>query len=408
MPTVPTLTITKSTPARNMNNTDSQTVRKIPRKLSGAGICGSCENDAQLEFMTCCRCMDRFHVRNCPEEDDQCTDTFFKGWPNILTRYPNFGYTCDDCQEKIKLNNEDILVNRLAVMEESIAFLVHEMKAMKENPTNASKDHPPPVTYADKVANKPAVIVIEKKQDEDSQTHNTNMNKLKDAAVQSSAGVLRTYKNGVQNTVLVCRNESSKEKLLPHVATIFPQHKVSTPPSRLPTVTIRDIESEISKIQLLEVIQKQNRDNGLTEVTEDNFNILFIKKVKAFNHNPETYQAVVRVSDQIRDTLKIAGDRVCINLQSCKVVDRLFVRRCNKCQEFKHFHRECKSEVSICGKCGEQHDTRQCASDITKCINCATNGHNHDHETSWFKCPSYLKEQEKLQQTIPYYNTKNM
>lgn len=299
-------------------------------------------------------------------------------------------------------------------MEDNISFLVHEIRAMKENPKtgtavpNQETQPQPAMSWAD-VANKPAVIVIEKKEGEDSETHTTNMSKLKDAAVQSSAAVLKTYKNGVQNTVLICRNEASKEKLLPHVNNIFTEHKVSTPPSRLPTVTIKDIESNISKEELLESIQKQNRDHGLTEVTVENFNILFIKKVNGYNHNPDTYQAVVRVSNEIRDTIKAAGNRVCINLQSCKVFDRLFVRRCNKCQQFKHFHRDCKSEVSICGKCGGQHDTRECESTNIKCINCANHGYNKlDHETSSPKCPSYLKEQEKLEKTIPYYNTKNL
>ena len=236
------------------------------------------------------------------------------------------------------------------------------------------------------------------------------MSKLTKAAVQSSASVLKTYQNGVDETVLVCQNESSKQKLLPHVNDIFPQQKVSTPLPRLPTVTIKDIETNISKDDLLEAVQKQNRDNGLPEVTAENFQIIFIKLVKSTNERfPDTYHAVVRVSDEIRNTFKVLGDRVYINLQSCRVVNRLFVRRCNKCQEFKHFHKECKAAHSTCGKCGEQHDTRACESDTRKCINCARHGHSQlSHETSWSRCPSYLREQEKLQKTIPYYDTKNV
>ena len=375
----------------------------------------TCEKDAQTESMTCITCLDRFHVNNC-EGEDQCTTTFLRGWPNILAKYPNFGYTCEDCLEKSKLNNGDILVNRLAVMEENIAFLVKEIKTMKQVPSTSNTINdtlpvlpPPVISYAEKAARKPAVIVIEKKQGEDAEMHNTNMNKLKDAAVQSSAGVLKTYQNGVESTVLVCKNESSKQKLMPHVGTIFPEHKVSTPPSRLPSITIKDIETNITKDELLRAIQKQNRDHEQVEVTQENFNILFIKQVKGFNNRPDSYQAVVRVTDEIRDSLKAAGDRVFINLQSCPVSKRLFVRRCNKCQEFRHFHKECKSEFSICGKCGDHHDTRQCLSPTTKCINCSNHGLNDiNHETSWSKCPCYKKEQDRLEKTIPYYNPKNI
>ena len=231
------------------------------------------------------------------------------------------------------------------------------------------------------------------------------MNKLRDAAVQSSVNVLKTYENRVQDTVLICRNESSKQKLMPHVSNIFSQHKVTTPPSRVPSITIKDIETKVTNAELLAAVQRQNSENGQVEVTERNFNILFIKEVKGFDGRPDTYQAVVRVSDEIRDSLKSAGDRVFINLQSCRVSNRFFVRRCNKCQGFKHFHKECKSNVSVCGKCGGQHDTKDCTSDTIKCINCEKAGYSAlNHETHWWKCPAFKKEQEKLEKTIPYYS----
>ena len=386
--------------------------RKDSRKISSQGKCKDCDKDAQAEFMACVRCLHRFHVFGCESNDDQCTRTFLGNWPGVLSRYPSFGYTCDDCRENDNLKNEDILVNRLALMEENITFLVQEMKSMKQNSSTPqyNKLFPAlPVTGADRVSNNQSVIVIKNNNDTDV-THDENMTKLKDAAVESSAAVVKTYKNGVKDTVLVCQNEASKNKLLPHVNDIFPQHKVSTPQSRLPTITIKDIESNISKEDLLKAVQKQNSENGLTEVTEDNFKIIFIRKVESFHtHLPDTYQAVVRVSDQIRDSIKVAFDYVYINLQRCKVWDRLFVRRCNKCQDFKHFHKQCKSEKNICGKCGEEHDTRQCQSDIKKCINCSRNKFSDtEHETSWSKCPSYKREQEKLEKTIPYYYTKNL
>ena len=390
-----------------------QTDRKLPRKLDATGICGSCENDAQSEFMTCIKCLDRFHVHNCSaEEDDQCTSTFLKGWSVILAKYPNIGYTCDECLEKTKLDNGDILVNRLAVMEENISYLVKEIKAIKQVPRAIDTQQPAAPSYASQISfpplPAPAVIVIEKKEGEDPETHKNNMVKLRDAAVQSSANVLKTYKNGVQDTVLICRNESSKQKLMPHVSNIFSQHKVITPPARVPSITIKDMETKISNADLLAAVQAQNRENGLVEVTESNFKILFIKEIKGSNGRPDTYQAVARVSEEVRDSLKSAGDRIFINLQSCRVSNRFFVRRCNRCQEFKHFHKQCTSEFSVCGKCGGRHDTKDCTSSTIKCINCARAGYTQtNHETSWWNCPSFRNEQEKVEKTIPYFNSKN-
>jgi hypothetical protein len=234
------------------------------------------------------------------------------------------------------------------------------------------------------------------------------MNKIKVAAVESSAAVIKTYTNGVGDTVLVCQNEASKQKLLPRVNEVFKENKVSTPQSRLPTITILDIGSELTKDELFRIIKEQNKDSGIN-FTEDNFRILFIKTIKSHNQYPDTYQAVVRVSEDVRDALEVAHNRICLELQSCKVVDRLFVRRCNKCQNYKHYHRECTSDINVCGKCGENHDTRNCRSPTVKCINCSKNEYDDTaHETSWRKCPSYLKEQQKLRKTIPYYDQKNI
>ena len=379
------------------------------RKLSADGICGDCSKDSQAEFMTCSQCLNRFHVINCDQNDNQCTQTQMNGWENVRARYPCFNYICDDCRENQSLKNDDILVNRLASMEENLLFLVKEIKSLKQ--IQSTSDNEVEVvrpSYADKV-NKPAVIVIENKTGEEAEIQKSNMDKLKKAAVQSSASVLKTYQNGVHDTVLICNDESSKQKLLPHITNIFSDRKISTPASRLPTITIKEIESNISKAELLDAVQMQNRDCGLVDITEDNFNILFIKEVKSKSPRyPDTFLAVVRVSDQVRTLVKNAGNRIFVNAQSCKVEDRLFIRRCNKCQHFKHWHKECKSDYSVCGKCGEHHDTRTCESPTKKCINCATNGYNDlDHETSWRYCPSYLKEQERLEKTIPYYNSLN-
>ena len=382
----------------------------INRKLQANGTCLTCDKDAQAESMTCHRCKNRFHVFECGELHNQTTETFLKNWAGLQLRYPSFSYTCESCRENVALKNEDILVNRLALMEENINFLVTEIKSMKENAvpaapaTYAAAVHTPPLAP---VVEKPAVIVIENKAADNDEARTTKITKLKDAAVESSASVVKTYQNGVKDTVLICHNESSKEKLMPHVKKIFPDQKVTTPQSRMPTVNIHGMESEVTKDELLNIVKQQNRDNGLPEVTSQNFIVIFIKLVKSKNARyPDTYSAAVRVSDEIRHALKAAGDRIFINLTSCRVTKRLFVRRCNRCQEYKHFHKDCNSENMCCGKCGGAHDTRSCTSDIKRCINCVNNKFTDvEHETWHHTCQSYKKEQDKLEKTIPYYQT---
>jgi hypothetical protein len=43
-----------------------------------------------------------------------------------------------------------------------------------------------------------------------------------------------------------------------------------------------------------------------------------------------------------------------------------------------------------------------------KCGNCKDAGKNEKgHSTHWHKCPSYLDQQKKSKNTIPYYSQKN-
>ena len=399
-----TLTMSlQPTPAESLNETlptaNDVPPLPVPRKLTSAGECTTCKKDAQTEFLTCHRCLDRFHVLSCTGED-QCTPTFLNNqWPNIKKKYQNIQYICTSCHENVNLNKEDILVNRLASMEKMLTLVMKKLSDMGQ-PVNTAANTTPQAgqSFADKV--KSSVIIIEKKPGEAEDDHTNGLRQVKQAAVESSAAVLSTYQNKVGNTVVVCRSEESKKKLLPHVTAAFNEHKVHTPPPRLPTITITGIENEYSREELFQVIKNQNKEN-LT-ITEENFRVIFVKSMVNRDH---LYQAVVRVSEEVRYALESMGNRVCIGLSSCRIYDRWFVRRCNRCQGFNHFHKECPLKThSVCGKCSEQHDTRSCESEVTRCINCVKNKKTLvDHETSWSKCPSYLLEQEKIKKTINYY-----
>ncbi len=73
----------------------------------------------------------------------------------------------------------------------------------------------------------------------------------------------------------------------------------------------------------------------------------------------------------VRLCLKSAGARDDV-LRGCALsldgefhrVDRVDlnreVRRCTKCQSYKHGTRSCRSDVYRCAKCGENHPTRSC------------------------------------------------
>ena len=118
------------------------------------------------------------------------------------------------------------------------------------------------------------------------------------------------------------------------------------------------------------------------------------------------YQAVLRVSEEIREKIQVNGNRIFLGARSCPVYDRFYVKRCNKCQSFHHFHKDCRKNV-VCARCAGSHDTRACKEDdvTLKCINCSVAGFEDTaHSASSYECPAYTAEQDRLKKSIFYYS----
>ena len=102
-----------------------------------------------------------------------------------------------------------------------------------------------------------------------------------------------------------------------------------------------------------------------------------------------------------------------MDLVAHRVVDRFYVKRCNKCQKFGHYQNECEDIIS-CGYCCGAHSSSDCnqveIEDFKnyKCINCKReNKKCEGHSAHWHKCPTYLEKQKRLKKSIPYYSQKN-
>ena len=138
------------------------------------------------------------------------------------------------------------------------------------------------------------------------------------------------------------------------------------------------------------------------------FKILFVNKPRGdYKH----YQVVAYVSPEIRDLIGKHGNRLHIELESVRVYDRFYVKRCNRCNLFGHYKESCDKTIS-CGLCGaeNEHETNDCANnesvtqDQFQCINCRRAGLvGPGHSTSWKKCPAYIIAQRRLRSQIPYY-----
>ena len=187
--------------------------------------------------------------------------------------------------------------------------------------------------------------------------------------------------------------------------------------SKLPTITILNVKEFVNKEDFVEKVKRQNPlikeqiDKG------SEFTIVFSKKPRdqqeRAGDSNNNFQVVARVSENIRSLIKSENDRIYIDLVAHRVVDRFYIKRCNKCQKFGHYEKDCSNGV-CCGYCHGEHRSTECKEvrpgdfEHYKCINCQQNGKpSEGHSSLWYKCPTYLELQKKLKKTISYYQSKN-
>ena len=138
-------------------------------------------------------------------------------------------------------------------------------------------------------------------------------------------------------------------------------------------------------------------------MNQSNFKVLF---TRPHAKNAELFQAIVRVSNEVRAAIAAAGDKLSVDLTICKVFDHFHVRRCNQCQGYHHFKDTC-TKPPRCGNCAGDHQTEDCTSAEVKCANCADNKYeNTSHKASDPNCKSYIAAQKKLEQSILQGSTK--
>ena len=98
--------------------------------------------------------------------------------------------------------------------------------------------------------------------------------------------------------------------------------------------------------------------------------------------------------------MKNYGDKVNLGLTTCKIFDQFHVKRCNNCQKYGHYYKNCNSpEIKVCSNCSESHATNDCSSQQRRCINCIKAGatqENSEHKASDPNCPTLLKERDAL------------
>jgi len=112
---------------------------------------------------------------------------------------------------------------------------------------------------------------------------------------------------------------------------------------------------------------------------------------------------ILKCSPQIRNTLKILGDKIKIGYKLCPVYDRYHIFQCSKCCKFGHSAKSCKSPDTFCTFCSEEHSFKNCPKienkEFHKCKNCLQSNNSKyiksadTHHAFSSECPIKVSKQ---------------
>ena len=385
-------------------------------KLDGHGACPACSKDSvQGEHVKCYTCKGLFHAICSGAANDEKVATKTTITQILLSSTKkNIIFYCDRCLTNLEIREAESNGERLEFLEDKITGIDKQLDEIKKllmakgNPNNSkggvedkANTLPRDSLWADKErlatvrAPEPmARLVITKDNDEDKnfEAHRT----IEKVLIEHEIPLAESHQNREGDLVLTCVSKAARDNLKQLVQTANNDIIMNTPNTKQMSITIVGLTNEYSKEEVMKSIVVQNET--IKQFTANNKieDHIKIHVVKPLRNKPTVYQVFASVSPVLRDGLRHHRDRILIGVASCKIYDRQQVMRCNNCQHFGHFAKECPTpEEAHCGKCSGNHRTDGCTSEERKCVNCIRKGEAvFDHPTFFHGCPTMVKQQE--------------
>lgn len=419
------------------------------RQFDELGICTTCKVEAvESEIIKCSECNGRFHGPCVDGNQQYAGKTFIASFKKVKVK--NFMFCCDICLTKRENNqassiNEklaelaqqmstlissqsekdlqiisltqkvDGLVSKVEISEENdklaslnttVNTLVEDFKSFQNNKKPEIVNNMNPWSNQIRSSKMKASLCIK------NNGAPVNMDSIQKLACENNIQVTKAVQKENGDVIVHLPNMENRCKLTPLLQEQENGNEVVDLKSKLPTISMLDVEHFTNKEEFIEKIKRQNplikekMENG------SEFSIVFAKSPKEDSiggYKNKFYQIVARVSNDIRQIIKMSDHKIYMDLVAHRVVDRFFVKRCNRCHKFGHYQKDCKEEI-VCGFCCKNHLSNQCDQvnegefDKYKCINCSReNKECNGHSAHWYKCPTFLEMQKKVKKTIPYY-----
>ena len=255
-----------------------------------------------------------------------------------------------------------------------------------------------------------SVLVI--KNSNNSVRNDSNQDKIEKAIKDHNIDISESYKNRSGDIVVVCETSETRDELKNIVASTDQGIVINSPAEKRQSITIVGIPKEYQKEEIIQMLVLQNGFiKGFTQNNDINKHIE-IFAIKSLKNNASIFQVFATVSSVLREGLNHFGNKVTLGLHTCKVYDQYHVKRCNNCQQYGHYMRECPTpHTHVCGKCSENHSTNTCTSNFSRCTNCVKNNiTENNHHTNSIKCPCIIKQQNILknsQRNLNMWKTNN-
>ena len=109
--------------------------------------------------------------------------------------------------------------------------------------------------------------------------------------------------------------------------------------------------------------------------------------------NRQTNRPIIKITTSKTLSQSWLRNGIALNnrLFPCEAYKKDNPTRCFKCQKFGHIAKFCKSSITKCNNCSENHMSFECSSSTTKCSNCSGN-----HPSSSLDCPLYQRRAEEI------------
>ena len=343
----------------------------------------------------------------------------------------NFMFLCNCCLTTLENNLADVDGQRIRKMERNMELITKELGEIKK--LVSDKPFPTTVSNSDSgieghqkekvskvekpveniwrdaerlasVKAKPAESVLVISKGIDSSTDKNNMDLVENMVVEGKVPVKKSFKNRNGNLVVVCESEESRDALVTQVSEMNSDIEMKTPKENRPAVSIVGLSKSYEKQEVVNLLVRQNYFLGQFAENNNIEEHISVFAIKPLRGKENVFQAFARVSKVVRQGFRTYNDKVLIGLSTCQIYDQYHIKRCNNCQAYGHFYKDCPApSVQVCAVCSDAHSTRDCSSTSVKCINC-TKGEMSEtecqHRADDRKCPSLLKEQEKLKKNL--------